>query len=90
MMLNPLHLKYCATPQGENVRTFLFSLIVGFILGIIGMLIGALIGGNFATEVVFNGVRGYEATGQIGFIIFALIGMVAAWQFMAKKKQQTH
>ena len=76
------------------MRTFLFrafvSLIVGFILGAIGMLVGAWLGGNFATGFVFNGVRGYEATGQIGFILFALIGMVTSWRFMAKKKEVTH
>ena len=43
-------------------------------------------GGNFATEFTFNNVRGYEATGQVGFILFALIGAVGGWQYMAKKK----
>ena len=63
------------------------SLIVGFFLGIIGMLVGAWFGGNFATGVVFDGVRGYEATSQIGFILFALVGVVTSWRFMTKKKQ---
>lgn len=66
------------------------SLIAGLILGIIGMLVGALIGGNFATWVEFNGVRGYEATGQIGFIIFALVGVVTSWRLMEKRKQGLH
>jgi hypothetical protein len=65
------------------------SLIVGFILGVIGMFVGAWFGGNFAADVVFNGVRGYEATSQIGFILFALVGMVTSWRFMTKKKQAT-
>jgi hypothetical protein len=66
------------------------SLIVGFFVGIIGMLVGAWFGGNFATGFVFNGVRGYEATSQIGFVLFALIGMVTCWRFMAKRKQVGH
>jgi hypothetical protein len=66
------------------LRAFV-SLIIGFVFGVIGMLVGAWFGGNFATEFVFNGVRGYEATGQIGFILFALVGAVISWQLLAKK-----
>ena len=42
---------------------------------IIGMLIGAWFGGNYAENFQFNGVRGYEATGQIGLLcgVFVLI-----------------
>ena len=69
-------------------RVFI-SMIGGVVLGVIGWIVGAWFGGNFATEVVFNGVRGYEATGQIGFILFALIGAIISWRFMAKKKQET-
>jgi len=61
-----------------TLRLFV-SLIVGVILGLIGWIVGAWFGGNFATEVVFNGVRGYEATGQVGFILFALSGTVTCW-----------
>ena len=67
----------------------LISLIVGVIAGVIGWIVGAWFGGNFATEVVFNGVRGYEATGQIGFILFALIGAVTSWRVMAKREKRT-
>ena len=56
----------------------------GLILGLIGMLIGALIGGNFATGFQFNGVRGYEATGQVGFILGAAIGVLVSWFRMRK------
>ncbi len=67
------------------VRIFV-SVLAGLILGVIGLLIGTWFGGNFATEFVFNNVRGYEATGQVGFILFALIGAVGGWQYMAKRK----
>jgi cytochrome bd-type quinol oxidase subunit 2 len=42
---------------------------------IFGMLIGAWFGGNYAENFQFNGVRGYEATGQIGLLcgVFVLI-----------------
>jgi len=49
------------------------------------MIIGALIGGNYAEQFVFNGVQGYEATGQIGFILGALTGLIAGWWFLLKK-----
>lgn len=50
--------------------------ILGFaIFSILGLLIGAFIGGNFMTDFKFNGVQGYEATGQIGAILGAVIGI---------------
>ena len=49
------------------LRVFIVVLI-GLVCGVIGWIVGALIGGNFGEQLVFNGVRGYEATGRIGFI----------------------
>jgi hypothetical protein len=49
------------------------------ILGMLGMLVGAYIGGNFATNFQLIGVRGYEATGQVGFILGAALGIVISW-----------
>jgi len=62
-------------------------MIGGVVLGVIGMVVGAWFGGNFATEVVFNGVRVYEATSQIGFILFSLVSAVMTWRYMEKKKR---
>ena len=61
---------------------------IGFFLGIIGLIIGASIGGNYAEQFVFNGARGYEATGQIGFIIGALIGLISGWWLLVKRKSK--
>jgi low affinity Fe/Cu permease len=47
------------------------SLIVGFV----GLVIGAYIGGNFAETFTFNRVRGYEATGQLVFLVGITIGI---------------
>ncbi|MFN2235208.1 MAG: hypothetical protein ACK2U1_13360 [Anaerolineales bacterium] len=45
---------------------------------ILGWLVGAWFGGNYAVNMRFNGVRGYEATGQIGMLcgifVFLLLG----------------
>jgi hypothetical protein len=70
------------------MRVFL-TLVIGFVLGVIGLLIAMYIGGNYADaeNFVFNGVRGYEATGQIGFILGALIGLIIGWWFLLKRKK---
>ena len=67
------------------LRTFVV-LLIGFVSGVIGWIVGALIGGNYAEQFVFNGVRGYEATGQLGFIFGTLIGLILSWWFLFKKK----
>ncbi len=68
------------------LRIFL-TLVIGFGLGVIGLFIAIYIGGNYAEDFVFNGVRGYEATGQIGFIIGGIIGLVTGWWFLLKGKK---
>jgi hypothetical protein len=50
------------------------------------VVISALFGGNYARQFVFNGVQGYEATGQLDFILGALIGLIASWWFLIKRK----
>jgi urea transporter len=64
----------------------LIAIIIGFVSGIIGWIIGALIGGNFAEQFIFNGVQGYEATGQVGFNLAALIGLILSWRFLVKRQ----
>jgi hypothetical protein len=61
-------------------------LLIGFVSGLIGLMIAALIGGNYAEQFIFNGVRGYEATGQLGFVFGALIGLLVSWWILFKKK----
>jgi hypothetical protein len=65
-------------------KVFCISAIL--VIGIVSGLIGALIGGKYAEQFVFNGVRGYEATGQVGFILAALIGLFSSWQLLMKHK----
>jgi hypothetical protein len=67
------------------LRIFLV-IVSGFVSGILGWIIGALIGGNFAEQFVFNGVQGYEATGQVGFILGVSIGLILSWRFLIKRK----
>jgi len=59
---------------------------IGFVSAIIGLILGAIVGGNLAGifelvtgyPFVFNGREGYEATGQLGYILGALIGLVVS------------
>ncbi|HSF82815.1 MAG TPA: hypothetical protein VLA49_16390 [Anaerolineales bacterium] len=61
-------------------------ILIGFVSAVIGLILGAIVGGNLAGiyelvlgyPFVFNGREGYEATGQIGFILGALVGFVAS------------
>ena len=68
-----------------TLRVF-FMIVIGFVLGVIGLFIAMYIGGNYAEDFVFNGVRGYEATGQIGFILGGVIGLFSGWWFLFKKR----
>ncbi|MBK7455006.1 MAG: hypothetical protein IPJ46_15185 [Anaerolineales bacterium] len=72
--------------MGKTILGIFFTLVIGFVLGVIGLFIAMYIGGNYAEDFVFNGVRGYEATGQIGFIIGGVIGLITGWWFLLKGK----
>lgn len=70
------------------VKTILKGVIViasGLGFGFLGLLIGAYIGGNFAETFIFNGVRGYEATGQLGFIVGGITGIFASILLLRKR-----
>jgi hypothetical protein len=73
--------------MGKTILRIFFTLVIGFVLGVIGLFISMYIGGNYAEDFVFNGVRGYEATGQIGFIIGGMIGLITGWWFLLKGKE---
>lgn len=67
------------------LRILAFGLI-GAGCAAVGLILGALIGGNFLEDFVFNGVRGYEATGQVGFFLGGLLGLLAGWRILFKRK----
>ncbi len=71
----------------KTVLRVFVTLVIGFVLGVIGLFIAMYIGGNYAEDFVFNGVRGYEATGQIGFIVGGVIGLITGWWFLLKRKK---
>ena len=57
------------------------------LLGLVGMVVGAYIGGNFAESFVFNGVRGYEATGQLGFWMGIIAGVALGVLVLNKRSK---
>ena len=61
-------------------------IVIGLVSGIIGLIIGVLIGGNYAQQFVFDGVQGYEATGQLGFILGTLAGLIISGWFLFRRK----
>ena len=64
------------------------AIIVGsLLLGLVGMIVGAYIGGNFAESFVFNGVRGYEATSQLGFWMGIIAGVALGVLVLNKRSK---
>lgn len=72
------------------------AVVLGALLGaaagfVLGLIIGAILGGNFFESFQFNGVQGYEATGQLGAIIgsiaVGITGVLLALKITARKKK---
>jgi hypothetical protein len=73
------------------VKSILKGAIViasGLGFGFLGLLIGAYIGGNFAETFTFNGVRGYEATGQLGFLAGIVVGLALSIFLLSKRSKR--
>ncbi|OQY18333.1 MAG: hypothetical protein B6I34_10880 [Anaerolineaceae bacterium 4572_32.1] len=62
----------------------LIVIVSGLVCGIVGWIVGAYIGGNYAVDFAFNGVRGYEAVGQLGFIFGSIGSGVLCWLIIFK------
>jgi len=71
----------------KNILRIIVIIVITLVSGIIGLVIGALIGGNYAQEFVFDGVKGYEATGQLGFILGVVAGLLLSAWFMVRRKK---
>lgn len=71
----------------KNMLRIIVVIVITLVSGIIGLVIGAIVGGNYAQEFVFDGVQGYEATGQLGFILGAVAGLLlSTWSMVRRKK----
>ena len=70
-----------------SISRMLAVAAIGFVSGLAGLVGGTLFGGNYAEQFVFNGVRGYEATGQLGMLLGAIAGLIAGWYFLSRKQK---
>lgn len=53
---------------------------------LLGLLVGAWFGGNYAEDFQFNGVRGYEATGQVGLLCSVFVLLLLGAYYWARGK----
>ena len=72
----------------------ILGMIVFVFMGmVVGTMVGMNIGGNYFTSFTFLGLRGYEATGQIGTVVggllFAVIGILLL-KILSKLRKQKH
>jgi hypothetical protein len=67
--------------MSNRIVKIAFSIIIILILGFVGLVFGTVtgmnIGGNYFTDFVFMGARGYEATGIIGSFVGVTLGVLA-------------
>jgi hypothetical protein len=74
---------------GRMLICLLAGLIGGLVLAAVGSVVRATYGGNYATDFKFNGLRGYEATGQLGAMFGVVTGApLCAWRvcFLTKRR----
>ena len=63
-------------------------IVSGLFFGAVGLIVGAYIGGNFAESFVFNGVRGYEATSQLGFWMGIITGVTLGIFLLSRRSKR--
>ena len=64
----------------------IIQIMISIVILALGMLIGAWYGGNYATDFQFNGVRGYEATAQIGLLSAMVVLLILGFYYRPTKK----
>jgi predicted MFS family arabinose efflux permease len=71
----------------KPLRNLVAALVLIFPCITLGILVGAWFGGNYAENVQFNGVRGYEATGQIGMLVTIFVLLLLSAFYYVKKNR---
>jgi len=72
------------------IGRFIFVLATVIITLLLGVLVGAWFGGNYAENFQFNGVRGYEATGQVGLLCSVFVLILLGAYYWARGKNNKH
>lgn len=63
-------------------------ILIGFVCAVIGSIIVINLGYGFAPDFTYNDWEGYEATGPIGFILGALIGLSGSSMLLFRKQME--
>jgi hypothetical protein len=63
-------------------------ILIGSVCAVIGFIVVVNIGFMIAPEFSYNGREGYEATGPIGFILGALIGLIGSGALLFGKRTE--
>jgi hypothetical protein len=70
----------------KTVLPILAVLLIGFFCAVISAIVVINLGYGFAPGFTYNGWHGYEATGPIGFILGALIGLIGSGMLLFRKR----
>ncbi len=62
--------------KGVHILIAILSAVGVLVCGMFGWIVGASIGGNLTTGFIFQGLRGYEGTGMLGFYIGVALGFL--------------
>ena len=61
-------------------------ILIGFVCAVISAIVVINLGYSFTPNFTYNGWEGYEATGPIGFILGALIGLIGSSMLLFRKR----
>ena len=67
------------------VLRVLAILVTGVICAVLGFIVVVNLGFVLAPDFTYNGWEGYEATGPIGFILGALVGLIGSSLLLFRK-----
>ena len=83
-----MNTKQGGSPMIKLMINTVFRILAIFLSGVVLALLGFLAGSNFFIRfgLEFNGRQGYEAGGPIGFLLGALIGLIASSVFLFRKR----
>jgi hypothetical protein len=68
------------------VLRVLAVLLIGLFCAVVSAIVVINLGFGFAPGFTYNGWEGYEATGPIGFILGALIGLIGSSILLFRKR----
>lgn len=65
-------------------------LLIGLVCAVFSAIVVINLGYGFAPGFTYNGWEGYEATGPIGFVLGALIGLIGSAKLLFGKRTENN